>query len=88
MQSQGKSMMARTKTLNNPKFVIGDLVHIPSNVMLWAPTGDYSLNTESPAAGVVVDESSHLVTVFVNGRRMNANKNHVYPYKEVTNEGN
>lgn len=71
--------------VNNPKFVIGDLVHIPSNVVLWSSTGQDTgipMKTEAPTTGVVIDELSDTVIVFVQGRRMNANKRHVYPYKE------
>ncbi len=71
--------------VNNPKFVIGDLVHIPSNVVLWSSTGQDTgipMKTQAPTTGVVIDELSDTVIVFVQGRRMNANKRHVYPYKE------
>ena len=71
--------------VNNPKFGIGDLVHIPSNVVLWSSTGQDTgipMKTQAPTTGVVIDELSDTVIVFVQGRRMNANKRHVYPYKE------
>ena len=90
-----ETLMAAKKTyqsqVNNPKFVIGDLVHIPSNVVLWSGTGSGTgipVRTELPTTGVVIDELSDTVIVFVHGRRMNANKRHVYPYKEEYNEGN
>ena len=78
-------MAAKKQTLSNPKFVIGDLVHIPSNVVLWSSTGKdmgIPMRTEAPTTGVVIDELTDTVIVFVQGRRMNANKRHVYPYKE------
>ena len=78
-------MAAKNPTLNNPMFVIGDLVHIPSNVVLWSSTGQDTgipMKTEAPTTGVVIDELSDTVVVFVQGRKMNANKRHVYPYKE------
>ncbi len=73
--------------VNNPKFVIGDLVHIPSNVVLWSSCatnldGWTSTRTEKPNTGVIIEELSDTVIVFVQGRKMNANKKHVYPYKE------
>ena len=72
--------------VNNPKFVVGDLVHIPSNVVLWSAgeknTGFETTKTEIPTTGVVIRELSDTVVIFVQGRRMNANKRHVYPYKE------
>ena len=69
-----------------PKFVIGDIVHIPQDVLLWGATG--SSKTKTPTTGVVLDELSDSVVIFVHGRRMNADKKHVYPYKEEYNEGN
>lgn len=78
-------MSAKKQVLTNPKFVIGDLVHIPSNVVLWSSTGKdigRPVRTESPTTGVVIDELTDTVIVFVQGRKMNANKRHVYPYKE------
>ena len=85
MQYKEMSMPTKKQALSNPKFVIGDLVHIPSNVVLWSSTGQDTgipMRTEAPTTGVVIDELSDTVIVFVQGRRMNANKRHVYPYKE------
>lgn len=68
------------------KFVIGDIVHIPQDVLLWGATG--SSKTKTPTTGVVLDELADSVVIFVYGRRMNAHKKHVYPYKEENDEGN
>ena len=38
--------------VKTPKFVIGDIVHIPQNVLLWGATG--SAKTKKPTTGVVL----------------------------------
>lgn len=94
MQLQGKSMTTQKKIqISNPRFVIGDLVHVPSNVVLWSNCatnldGWTSTRTEIPTTGVVIEELADTVIIFVQGRRMSANKRHIYPYKEATSEGN
>ena len=75
----------RQTQVNNPKFVVGDLVHIPQDVVLWSLSElelTHTTTTTAPTTGVVMDELPDTVIVFVNGRRMHANKRHVYPYKE------
>ena len=75
----------RQTQVNNPKFVVADLVHIPQDVVLWcghSPSLTQTTTTTAPTTGVVMDELPDTVVVFANGRRMHANKRHVYPYKE------
>ncbi len=66
--------------VKTPKFVIGDIVHIPQDVLLWGASG--SSKTTKPTTAVVLDELSDSVVIFVYGRRMNADKKHVYPYTQ------
>jgi hypothetical protein len=80
-------MMTEIKVkTQTPKFIIGDMVHIPQDVLLWSVHG--SSKTKAPTTGVILDELSDSVVIFVHGRRMSASKKHVYPYKEEYNEGN
>ena len=64
----------------NKQFVTGDLVYVPQDVLLWGATG--SAKTDKPTTAVVLDELSDTLVIFVYGRRMNANKRHVYPYTQ------
>ena len=67
--------------VKTPKFVIGDIVHITQDVLLWGASG-LSKKTTKPTTAVVLDELSDSVVIFVYGRRMNADKKHVYPYTQ------
>lgn len=76
----------KTVQMNNDSFVVGDIVHIPQDVPLW--TAERATKTKVPTTGVVLSEDQFTLVVFVNGRKMNTSKKHVYPYKEEYNEGN
>jgi len=64
----------------------GDLCYIPQAVRLWSfETAGYNLTkTEKPITGLVLEDRENTFLLFVNGRKLLADKNHVYPLIETT----
>ena len=65
----------------------GDLCYIPQAVQLWSfETAGYDITqTEKPMTGIVLEDRENTILIFVKGKKLLAEKSHVYPIIEEHN---